>query len=204
MTPSLLAAVLTWWSMGGGRKEEQMETLVLNSAFQPVARITWQRAITLLFLGKVEVVEAYEDKTIRAVSFEIKMPSVVRFFRMLARRKPIVRFSRENVYARDNGQCQYCARKVTRPEATYDHVTPRSQGGRTTWENIVIACVPCNQAKGGRTPQQARMALRSVPVKPKKLPDSVRLTFMFQKGMPASWSNWLRDMTYWHGSLDQD
>lgn len=181
-----------------------METLVLNSSFQPVARVTWQRAITLLFLGKVEVVEEYDDKTIRAVSFEIKMPSVIRFFRGLARRKPIIRFSRQNVYGRDHGQCQYCARKLPRSEATYDHVVPRSQGGRTQWENIVIACVPCNQAKGGRTPEQARMRLLSVPVKPKKLSDSVKLTFTFQKGMPASWSNWLRDMTYWHGSLDED
>ena len=63
-----------------------METLVLNASYQPVARITWQRAITLLFLGKVEVVEAYEDKTIRSVTFEVKMPSVVRFLRMLKRR----------------------------------------------------------------------------------------------------------------------
>lgn len=181
-----------------------METLVLNATYQPVARVPWQRAITLLFLGKVEVVEEYEDRTIRAITFEIKMPSVIRFFRGLARRKPVVRFSRENVYARDHGQCQYCSRKVARSEATYDHVVPRSQGGKTNWENIVIACVPCNQAKGGRTPEQARMALRTTPLKPKRLPESVRLTFSFQKGMPPSWKTWLRDLTYWHGSLDQD
>ena len=181
-----------------------METLVLNAGYQPVARITWQRAITLLFLGKVEVIEEYEERTIRSVSFEFKMPSVVRFLRMLTRRKPVVRFSRENVFARDNGQCQYCSRKLQRSESTYDHVVPRSQGGRTNWENIVIACVPCNQRKGGRTPDQARMTLRIVPVKPKKLPDTLRLQFMFQKGMPVSWQNWLRDVTYWHGSLEED
>lgn len=181
-----------------------METLVLNATYQPVARVPWQRAITLLFLGKVEVVEEYEDRTIRAITFEIKMPSVVRFFRGLSRRKPVVRFSRENVYARDHGRCQYCRRKVARSEATYDHVVPRSQGGKTNWENIVIACVPCNQAKGGRTPEQAHMVLDTTPVKPKKLPESVRLTFSFQKGMPPSWKTWLRDLTYWHGSLDED
>lgn len=181
-----------------------METLVLNATYHPVARIPWQRAITLLFLGKVEVVEEYEDKTIRSVTFEVKMPSVVRFLRMLKRRKPVVRFSRENVYARDNGQCQYCGKKVARPEATYDHVVPRSHGGGTHWENIVIACVPCNQHKGGRTPEQAKMKLKTVPVKPSKLPDSVRITFAFHKGMPSAWANWLRDMTYWHGSLEED
>ena len=181
-----------------------METLVLNAIWQPVARIPWQRAITLLFLGKVQVVEEYEDKTIRSVSFEVKMPSVVRFLRMLKHRKPVIRFSRENVFARDHGQCQYCGKKITRPEATYDHVQPRSKGGGTHWENIVIACVPCNQRKGGRTPDQAKMKLKVVPVKPTRLPPTLRLTFAFQKGMPSTWSNWLRDMTYWHGSLEED
>lgn len=181
-----------------------METLVLNATWQPVARIPWQRAITLLFLGKVEVVEEYQDKTIRSVTFEVKMPSVVRFLRRLKRRKPVIRFSRENVFARDHGQCQYCSKKVTRPEATYDHVLPRSQGGGTHWENIVIACVPCNQRKGGRTPDQAKMKLKLVPVKPTRLSSTLRLTFAFQKGMPSTWANWLRDMTYWHGSLEED
>jgi 5-methylcytosine-specific restriction endonuclease McrA len=181
-----------------------MDTLVLNATWQPVARIPWQRAITLLFLGKVELVEEYEDKTIRSVTFEVKMPSVVRFLRMLKQRKPLVRFSRENVYARDRGRCQYCGKKLTRPEATYDHVLPRSQGGGTHWENIVIACVPCNQRKGGRTPEQARMRLQSSPVKPAKLPEALRLTFAFQRGMPERWGAWLRDVTYWHGSLEED
>ena len=181
-----------------------METLVLNAVWQPVCRITWQRAITLLFLGKVQVVEEYEDKTIRSVTFEVKMPSVVRFLRHLKYRKPVIRFSRENVFARDHGQCQYCAKKVTRSEATYDHVVPRSQGGGTHWENIVIACVPCNQRKGGRTPDQAKMKLKVVAIKPTKLPGTLRLTFALQKGMPSTWANWLRDMTYWHGSLEED
>lgn len=181
-----------------------METLVLNASYEPVARVPWQRAITLLFSGKVEVVEEYDNRTVRSVSFELKMPSVVRFLRYLKRRKPVVRFSRENVYARDEGRCQYCRRPVTRAEATYDHVVPRAQGGHTCWENIVISCVGCNQRKGGRTPEQARMALTKPPVKPSRLPDVLKITFTFQKGMPDSWKSWLRDLTYWHGSLDED
>jgi 5-methylcytosine-specific restriction endonuclease McrA len=180
-----------------------METLVLNATYQPVCRVPWQRAITLLFSGKVEVVDEYEDKTIRSVTFEIRMPSVVRFLKLLKRVKPVIRFSRENVYARDRGTCQYCARPVTRAEATYDHVVPRALGGKTSWDNIVIACVKCNQKKGGRTPAQARMQLKVEPVKPARLPDSLRLTFTWDKGMPASWRNWLRDMTYWHGALEE-
>jgi 5-methylcytosine-specific restriction endonuclease McrA len=181
-----------------------METLVLNSTYEPLCRISWQRAITLLFNGKVEVVDEYEDKTIRSVTFELKMPSVVRFLRLLKRRKPVIRFSRENVYARDSGKCQYCSRAVSRSEATYDHVLPRRLGGKTSWDNIVIACVPCNQKKGGRTPDQARMKLKVLPSRPAKLPDTIRLTFTWDKGMPPSWKNWLRDMTYWHGALDED
>src|SRR4051812_12935543 len=180
-----------------------METLVLSSTYEPLCRVTWQRAITLIFNGKVEVVDEYEDKTIRSVTFELKMPSVIRFLRLLKRRKPKLRFSRENVYARDVGRCQYCARPVSRAEATFDHVVPRKLGGKTGWDNIVIACVGCNQKKGGRTPDQARMALKALPVKPTRLPHLLRLTFTWDKGMPDAWKSWLRDVTYWHGSLDE-
>lgn len=181
-----------------------METLVLSQSYEPVARITWQRAITLIWEGKVEVVEEYEDWKVRSCTLEFKVPSVIRFLKKVFGKKRAVKFSRENVYARDGGRCQYCAQKVPRSESTYDHVTPRTQGGQTRWENIVISCVPCNQKKGGRTPEQANMKLLTVPVKPKKLPDTLRLTFTFHKGMPESWRTWLRDMTYWNGELDQD
>lgn len=180
-----------------------METLVLSTSFEPVARIPWQKAITLLFLGKVEVVEEYEDKLVRSVTFELRMPSVIRFLRSVRARRKVVRFSRENVYARDNGRCQYCGLKVARHEATYDHVLPRAQGGKTTWENVAIACFTCNQKKGGRTPEQAAMRLAKVPVKPKKLPDTLRLTFLYEKGMPVSWRKFLRDVAYWHGELEE-
>ncbi len=181
-----------------------MDTLVLSAWYEPVARISWQRAITLIFAGKVEVVDEYQDREIRSINFSIKMPAVVRFLRSLAGRKSGVRFSRENVYLRDQGRCQYCANKVTRLEATYDHVNPRAQGGKTSWENVVICCVPCNQRKGGRTPVQAKMALRSVPVKPKKLADTLRIRVAFSDSMPQSWRTWLRDFAYWNDELDTE
>src|SRR5262249_37242294 len=131
----------------GGRA---METLVLTASYEPVARVSWKRAVTLLFDGKVEVIEEYEDRFIRSVTLESKMPSVIRFLRVVRTRKKTPKFSRENVYARDNGRCQYCAKKVARSEATYDHVVLRALGGKTTWENVVICCVPCNQKKGAR------------------------------------------------------
>lgn len=179
-----------------------MDTLVLSAWYEPVARISWQRAITLLFAGKVEVVDEYQDREIRSTHISIKMPAVVRFLRALRSRKRGVRFSRENVYLRDQGRCQYCTHSVTRAAATYDHVLPRSQGGHTSWENVVICCVPCNQQKGGRTPSQARMALHSVPVKPKKLADTLRIRIALDEDMPQSWRTWLRDFAYWNGELD--
>ena len=180
-----------------------METLVLSAGYEPVARVHWQRAVALLFQGKVEVVEEYDDKEIRSVTFTLKMPSVVRFLRAIRGKKKAVKFSRQNVYARDGARCQYCGGKVARHEATYDHVVPRAHGGKTTWENIVIACVPCNQRKGGRTPAQASMKLRSLPVRPKKLPDVISITFTFQPGMPDSWKAWLRDVVYWNAELEE-
>lgn len=179
-----------------------MDTLVLSAAYEPVQRISWQRAITLVFSGKVEVVEEYDDRTIRSVTFEIRMPSVVRFVRMLRVRRRKPRFTRDNLLSRDGHRCQYCARGVTRAEATYDHVIPKAQGGRTSWENVVIACVRCNQKKGGRTPEQAGMVLLTKPHRPQQLRDGLRVTLSYEKGMPPTWRAWLRDLTYWHGELE--
>ena len=131
------------------------------------------------------------------------MPSVVRFLKPVPRKKA-VKFSRQNVYVRDQGKCQYCGQRVPRTDFTYEHVIPRAQGGTTCWENVVVSCVPCNQRKGGRTPEQARMPLLVRPVKPKKLPDLAHLSLSFKPGMPESWKTWLRDAVYWNGTLDQD
>lgn len=177
-------------------------TLILSPSYQPVCTVPWQRAITLLFMGKVEVVESYEDREIRSITFSLKMPSIVRFLRAIRSKKKAIKFSRENVYARDNGRCQYCQNQVPRHESTYDHVVPRAQGGQTSWENVVIACVPCNQKKGGRTPIQANMHLRKQPIRPKKLPD-MRVTIFWRKGMPDSWRQFCTDFAYWNGELDE-
>lgn len=181
-----------------------MQTLVLDQSYIPIGRIEWKRAITLLFQGKVEVLEEYEDKEIKSVTFSIKMPSVVRFLRAMRGRKRAIKFSRENVFARDKGRCQYCYSKLTRPEATYDHVIPRGQGGLTNWENVVICCVPCNQKKGNRTPEQAGMRLKIMPKKPDKLPENMNLTMTWRKSDPPSWKEWLAGYSYWHGELESD
>ncbi len=180
-----------------------METLVLDTSYTPVARVHWQRAVTLLFIGKVEVVEEYESTTIKSVTFSMKMPSIVRFIKALRTKKRVVKFSRENVYVRDKGRCQYCDSKLPRPEATYDHVIPRAKGGTTTWDNIVISCMPCNQQKRDRTPAEAKMKLLTIPVRPKKLPERMHFTLSWRPDMPPSWKDWLVSHTYWNGQLEE-
>jgi len=181
-----------------------MDTLVLSASYEPVARVPWQRAVTLLWENKVEVVEEYEDRYVRSVTLEFKVPSIIRFLKAIRGRKRAIKFSRENVYVRDHGRCQYCSTRVTRAESTYDHVIPRAMGGHTRWENVVISCSPCNQKKACRTPEQAHMRLLSIPVKPKKLPDTLRLTFTIHKDTPESWKQYLTSVTYWNGELDSD
>lgn len=178
-----------------------METLVLDTSYIPVARVHWQRALTLLFMGKVEIVEEYEDREIRSVTMTLKMPSVVRFIQAMRSKKKAIKFSRENVYARDGGKCQYCGNKVPRASLTYDHVVPRAQGGKTEWTNIVIACGTCNQKKGNKTPAQAGLKLLSVPVRPKKLPDHMTFTLQWRKNDPPSWKDWLASHHYWNDAL---
>src|SRR4029079_15722131 len=120
------------------------------------------RALTLLTLGKVEVLEEY-GWHVRAATLVIKVPAVVRLLRMFRRRKQPVKFSRVNIFARDHYKCQYCGTTKKIVELTYDHVVPRHQGGKTEWANIATACQDCSLRKGARTPEQAGMTLKSRP-----------------------------------------
>jgi 5-methylcytosine-specific restriction endonuclease McrA len=164
---------------------------VLNASFEPLHVVTWQRAIQLLFQGKVEVVEESEQE-IRTVRITIKVPAVLRLLTYvpLTKKRNIVRFSRANIFLRDNHVCQYCNRPFNRNHLTLDHVIPIVQGGKKNWENIVTACKPCNQRKGGRTPAQAGMHLHRKPKQPHWLP-----TATFQLGLtqtPERWRIYLR------------
>jgi 5-methylcytosine-specific restriction endonuclease McrA len=169
--------------------------LLLNATYEPLRVISWQRAICLLTLGKVEVVEE-TDREIRSVSFVIRLPSVVRLLRFIRPRRQPVKFSRQNIYLRDNFRCQYCGVRVSSQELNLDHVIPRSLGGQTTWENIVTCCVPCNVRKGGNTPEAVRMRLIGQPVKPDRLP-GVAITISLENA-PDSW----RDYLYWNVELE--
>ncbi len=144
---------------------------MLNASFEPLQIVSWQKAIQLLFQGKVEVIEESE-REVRTVRLTIRVPAVIRLidYIPLKKKRQLVRFSRVNVFVRDKHQCQYCGEHFSKNHLTLDHVVPVVQGGGKTWENIVTACKPCNQRKGGRTPQQARMELKRKPKRPQWLP----------------------------------
>ena len=142
-------------------------TLVLNASFEPLNIISWERAIQLLFQGKVEVLEE-SGTEVRSVTQTIRVPAVLRLLKFipLANRQQTVRFSRANVFLRDKFRCQYCEKRYPKTQLTLDHVIPVVQGGKKTWENIVTSCRPCNQKKGGRTPKQAGFTLVKKPKRP--------------------------------------
>lgn len=177
-----------------------MDTLVLNQSWMPIDHISWERAVTLWFLDKCEIVAEYADRVVRSAGFEMAVPSVIRLLRDVRTRKA-ARFSRHNVFLRDRGRCCYCGAAVAMKDGSYDHVIPRAQGGRTVWENVVWCCIPCNQRKGGRTPEQARMSLLRHPVKPKSLPNQrPRLP----RQIPEDWKAWLQGQIYYHAPLEED
>ena len=173
----------------------QSRTLLLSQGYEPIKVISWQRAITLLTLGKVEVIEEY-DNTIRTTSVVIKMPAVVRLLRAFRRHAKPVKFSRVNIYARDGYKCQYCGVQPGSEELTIDHVVPRAQGGESRWDNCVLACVACNKRKADRTPEQARMRLHKRPVQPTWNPRYAAHELRIE-----SWSKFVSE-AYWNVELE--
>lgn len=145
--------------------------LLLNPFAAPHKIVSWETAITLVYLNKAVVLEEY-DEEIRSPSTTIRMPAVVQLTKPLASMKRGVKFSRINVFTRDNFRCQYCGERKAMKDLNYDHVLPRRLGGKTIWENIVSSCYPCNDRKGMRTPEQAGMKLIKRPYRPRTLPMS--------------------------------
>ncbi|MFN3198745.1 MAG: HNH endonuclease [Bradymonadia bacterium] len=168
-----------------------METLILSANYEPMARISWRRAITLWALDKVEILEAYTGETVASPSLVMETPAVARFKVRHHRSRRGVKLSRGNLHARDGGRCQYCGVKLTVREATLDHVMPRSRGGGGTWDNLVIACRPCNQFKADRTPEEAGMYLKRSPKRPQSLQELLWFTHRWRSGMPEPWRGYL-------------
>lgn len=190
----------------------QRPVLVLNRNWQPVHVATVARALVLLWKDAARVVDAADYQTftwddwsqlrprddehcMNGVNIRFRVPEVITLteFDRLPRRT--VAFSRRNIYNRDNFQCQYCGVTPGSEELTIDHVIPRAHGGVSSWTNCVLACVDCNSRKADRTPQQARMNLKRVPVSPEWRP-----AYADHRIRLESWSKFVSE-AYWNVPL---
>jgi 5-methylcytosine-specific restriction endonuclease McrA len=195
--------------------------LVLNRLFMAVRVINARRAFSLLCRDLAEVIsvdngkyasydfdswtelstyrEQFDVHTdwVRTVRMHIAVPKIIRLLGYDRLPKQSVKLNRRNIYARDRNICQYCGDSFPTSELTLDHVVPRAQGGKSTWENLVCCCVACNSKKGGRTPSQAHLKLVRHPAQPRRNPViNIRL------GMDkyACWQAFL-DNAYWSVEL---
>lgn len=137
--------------------------LVLNGDYRALSVCSVERAIRLIWLDKVDMVAADAERCLRSANAVHAWPSVVRLREYVRTPYRKVLLTRRNVFRRDEHRCQYCG---AMEDLTLDHVVPKSHGGPDTWENLVAACVPCNNRKGGRTPDQAGMPLARPPFRP--------------------------------------
>jgi len=190
--------------------------LVLNRSFFPVNLTTVKHAFCMLYSGAAKAVDSqyqtfdYEswsqvaieqrDEAIGLVNKLIKIPRVIMLVAYDRIPKTQVRFTRANIFARDNNTCQYCRKIFPKNELSIDHVIPRSYGGKSTWENVVCSCFTCNRTKGGRTPKQAHMKLCVQPRKPRWTP----LNRVSLNGIKRQeWVPFLNviDVSYWNTEL---
>jgi 5-methylcytosine-specific restriction endonuclease McrA len=191
--------------------------LVLNRLWQAVNICSVKRALTLLFEGRAQVVfdlggnyrtynfdqwhnfsqEAPHDESISTISFRIRVPKVILLAVFDRLPKKEVKFTRHNVFERDQNICQYCGHRFDRRDLNLDHVVPRDRGGPTTWENIVCSCVPCNTRKANHTPQEAGLKLVRKPKRPKWRP-FVQVSLSVTQD--DSWKQFI-DIAYWNVEL---
>lgn len=137
--------------------------LVLNQDFSPLMVCSVERAFVLVYLNKSELIRPANGHKLHSITMSFPMPSVIRLNRYVQAPYKGVTLTRQNIFKRDNFECQYCG---TRKELTLDHVTPSSKGGQHTWINLVTACKRCNAKKGHYSPEEANMPLRKRPLKP--------------------------------------
>lgn len=196
--------------------------LLLNRLYLAVRVISAKRALTMVYRELAEIVSvengqynsydfsdwvevsqakaSFEPELhdwIRTVRFQVAVPKIIRLLAYDRLPRSDVKLNRRNLFARDHNVCQYCGRRFPTSELSVDHVTPRSQGGTTCWENVVCACVKCNVRKGGRTPDQAHMHLITRPKRPRRSPV---VTIKLSDAKYASWKQFL-DFAYWNVEL---
>ena len=180
------------------RHPDSCPALVLNADYTPLSYYPlsiwpWQTAIKAVFLERVDIVSHYE-REVRSPTHRLKLPSVIAL-RQYVRPSSHPAFTRFNLFLRDRFCCQYCG---CPSDLTFDHVIPRAQGGRTTWENVSTACAPCNLRKGGRTPRQAGMKLHEMPYRPTSWQLQENGRSFPPNYLHDSWRDWL----YWDIELE--
>jgi 5-methylcytosine-specific restriction endonuclease McrA len=175
--------------------------LVLNADFRPLSYFplslwSWQDAVKAVFLGRVNIISEY-DCTVHSPNFEMRLPSVISLkdYVPTARRPAFTRF---NVFLRDGFECQYCGDGFPTHDLTFDHVIPRSRGGRTIWENVVTACGECNLYKGNRLPRESHM----FPIQRPYQPSTHQLQENGRRFPPNFLHESWRDFLYWDVELD--
>jgi 5-methylcytosine-specific restriction endonuclease McrA len=188
-------------------------TLVLNRNWQPVDVAPVARALVLVWNESARVVDPHDyqlygwadwselkpregEAFIQAIRLRLRVPEVVVLSGYDRLPSAAVSFSRRNIFQRDRYACQYCGAQPGGEELTIDHVVPRSQGGQSTWDNCVLACVACNKRKADRTPQQAGMKLRDKPARQRWTPMYARESMRV-----ASWSKFISE-AYWNVELE--
>ncbi len=190
--------------------------LVLNRVYQPVHITSVRRAFSLLYQGTAKAIDeqfqlfdfdswaalaaAAHHDAIGTLGRRIRVPRVIVLMVYERMPKTRVRFSRFNIYARDENTCQYCGARLPRAELNLDHVVPRSRGGATSWENVVCSCVPCNLKKGGRSPGESGMKLLRLPSRPRWTPMFRSAT---RRAFYREWRPFLSlvDAAYWNAEL---
>jgi 5-methylcytosine-specific restriction endonuclease McrA len=191
------------------------KVLVLNRSWIAVNVATVRRALTLVFQDVARIVapddystydfegwieasrEAKSGRRIQSASLTIAVPEVIVLTTFNGRFSKEVRFSRRNIFERDENCCQYCGRKYDRSDLTLDHVVPRSRGGTSTWTNIVLACVKCNMRKGDRLVHETHMRLLRNPVKPQW---ATRVGVKLGRVRKPAWERFLEE-AYWDVEL---
>ena len=140
------------------------QVLILNQNFEPISVCSVRRAVVMIYLGKAETIETADGLVLRSQATQIPVPSVIRldfYVKVPAKR---IMLTRKNIIKRDGGRCQYCGKK--KAQMTVDHVDPKIYGVSDSWENLVCACLECNNRKGHHTPEQIGLALFRKPRRP--------------------------------------
>ncbi|RME02578.1 MAG: HNH endonuclease [Planctomycetota bacterium] len=157
--------------------------LVLNKSWIPITITTIRKALVMLYQNTAQVVcpqtyatfdffawcqsSHHNGRFIQAINFKIPLPEVIRLnhYNGIPYQEPAL--SKHNICLRDNYTCQYCNHRLRKEEITIDHIIPRSKGGKTTWENCVVACKKCNKIKGNKMLSELKkLKLRHLPTKP--------------------------------------